>query len=241
MKINTDLLPSGPYEGVVVLIDVLRTCTVAPLLFDMGVTELALTASLRTAKSAAQEGALLVGERQGVPPEGFNHGNSPVQLASADVAGRSVVMVSENAPRWLSVAAGGSALLLGSLYNAAAVADAVVALAPERVDLVASGFAGEPDLDDAVGAALIVNLIQQRVPDATLLGASRFATTLARSMPDPLEGLWRSVAGQYLRSIDLEEDVAFAARVSASSSVPRLQRVQGAEPEPLYYFSAATP
>src|SRR5690606_33610953 len=101
MKINTDLLPSGPYEGVVVLIDVLRTCTVAPLLVDMGVTELALTASLRTAKSAAQEGALLVGERQGVPPEGFNHGNSPVQLASADVAGRSVVMVSENAPRWL--------------------------------------------------------------------------------------------------------------------------------------------
>ena len=49
------------------------------------------------------------------------------------------------------------------------------------------------------------------------------------------------MAGQYLRSIDLEEDVAFAARVSASSSVPRLQRVQGAEPEPLYYFSAATP
>lgn len=98
MKINTDLLPSGPYEGVVVLIDVLRTCTVAPLLLDRGVAELALTPSLRSAKEAAQAGALLIGERQGVPPEGFNHGNSPVQLANAEVAGRSVVMVSENAP-----------------------------------------------------------------------------------------------------------------------------------------------
>lgn len=237
MKIHTDLLPSGPYHDVVVLIDVLRTCTVAPLLFDKGVTELALTPSLRSAKGAATQGALLVGERQGVPPEGFNHGNSPVQLAKADVAGRSVVMVSENAPRWLAHMAEGKALLLGSLYNAAAVADAVVALAPARVDLVASGFAGEPDLDDAVGAALIASLIQKRVAHVEFSGATRFATTLARSLPDPLDALWRSVAGQYLRSIELEQDVAFSARVSASSSVPRLQRVQAAEPEPLYYFT----
>lgn len=240
MKINTDLLPSGPYHDVVVLIDVLRTCTVAPLLLDKGARSLALTPSLRSAKAAGGTGVLLVGERQGVPPEGFNHGNSPVQLAGADVAGRNIIMVSENAPRWLDRLATGSALLLGSLYNAEAVADAVVALRPKRVDLVASGFAGEPDLDDAVAAALIADLIQARVAAAELTGATRFATTLARAMPDPLEALWRSVAGQYLRSLDLEQDLAFAARVSASTTVPRLQRVQSADPEPLYYFSAET-
>ena len=237
MKINTDLIPSGPYHDVVVLIDVLRTCTVAPLLFDMGITELALTPSLRSAKSVASTGVLLVGERQGVPPEGFNHGNSPVQLAKAELTGRSVVMVSENAPRWLAQLAAGRVLLLGSLYNAAAVADTVAALKPERVDLVGSGFSGEPDLDDAVAAALIASLIQQRAPDTTFTGATRFATTLARSLPDPLEALWRSVAGQYLRSIDLEQDLAFAARVSASRAVPTLERVQSADPEPLYFFT----
>ncbi|MFA5550204.1 MAG: 2-phosphosulfolactate phosphatase [Trueperaceae bacterium] len=238
MNINTDLLPSGPYQHVVVLIDVLRTCTVAPLLFDKGVASLTLTPSLKSARSAAaKSGALLVGERQGVPPEGFNHGNSPVQLANADVAGRPVVMVSENAPRRLAQLATGQALLLGSLYNAAAVADAVVALAPERVDLVGSGFAGEPDLDDAVAAALIAELIKQRTSNVTFSGATRFATTLARALPDPLDALWRSLAGQYLRSIDLEQDVAFAARVSASSAVPLLTRVEEAEPEPLFHFA----
>ncbi len=240
MRINTDLTPSGPYHDVVVLIDVLRTCTVAPLLFDRGVTGLALTPSLRSATGAAQEGTLLVGERQGVPPEGFNHGNSPVQLASAELAGRSVVMVSENAPRWLNRTASAQALLLGSLYNAAAVADAVAALAPSRVDLVLSGFAGEPDLDDAVAAALIASLIQERVPSVTFEGATRFATTLARSLPDPLDALWRSVAGQYLRAIDLEQDIAFCARVSASASVPRLTRVEQVEPAPLYHFTSLT-
>lgn len=238
MIINTDLLPSGPYQDVVVLIDVLRTCTVAPLLFDNGVTDLSLTPSVRSAQQAAQSGALLVGERQGVPPEGFNHGNSPVQLAKSDVAGRSVIMVSENAPRRLDLLTQGRALLLGSLYNAAAVADAVVALAPKRVDLVASGFSQEPDLDDAVAAALIANLISERVENAVFVGATRFATTLARSLPDPLDALWRSVAGQYLRAIDLEVDVAFCAQVSVSKSVPRLVNVQPFEPEPLYRFAA---
>lgn len=238
MKINTDLTPSGPYQDVVVLIDVLRTCTVAPLLLDRGVAGLALTPSLKRAKTAGQGGALLVGERQGVPPEGFNHGNSPVQLATAEVSGRRVVMVSENAPRWLERASEARTLLLGSLYNAAAVADAVARLRPERVDLLLAGFAGEPDLDDAVAAALIAELVKERVGDVSLGGATRFASTLARSLPDPLDALWRSVAGQYLRSIDLEEDIAFCARVSASSAVPTLERVEAGDTAPLYHFTS---
>ncbi len=238
MKINTDLIPSGPYHDVVVLIDVLRTCTVAPLLFDLGVASLSLTPSLKQARVAGAAGALLVGERQGVPPEGFNHGNSPVLLAGADVAGRSVVMVSENAPRWLDRLTAGSTLILGSLYNAAAVADLVVSLKPERVDLVGAGFSGEPDLDDMVAAALIAGLIEQRAGGAQLLGATRFATTLARALPDPLEALWRSLAGQYLRAIGLEEDVAFSARVSTSRSVPRLIGIEPGENAPLYRFQA---
>lgn len=238
MLINTDLVPSGPYRDVVVLIDVLRTCTTAPVLFDGGVSSLALTPSLRRARHAATAGQLLVGERQGVPPEGFNHGNSPRLLAEADLGGRSVIMVSENAPRWLELLEDAHTVLLGSLYNAAAVARVVADLKPRRVDLVASGFGAEPDLDDAVAAALIARLVREHLPEAEYIGATRFATTLARALPDPLDALWRSVAGQYLRSIGLEEDIAFAARVSASTSVPRLTRVEAGQPAPLYHFSA---
>lgn len=241
MRINTDLIPSGPYHDVVVLIDVLRTCTVAPLLFDLGAAGLALTPSLKQARSSGADSALLVGERQGVPPEGFNHGNSPVLLAGAEVRHRSIVMVSENAPRWLERLANGRTLVLGSLYNAAAVAELVVGLKPHRVDLVGAGFSGEPDLDDMVAAALIASLIEQKAETVELLGATRFATTLARAVPDTLEALWRSLAGQYLRSIGLEEDVAFCAKVSASSSVPVLARIQQGEHAPLYHFTAATP
>lgn len=239
MVLNIDLVPSGPYEGTVVLIDVLRTCTTAPLLLDRGASSVALTPSLRVAKSvAAASRALLVGERQGVPPEGFNHGNSPGPLAGLDLAGREVVMVSENAPKWLDELGKPGAVFLGSLYNASAVVDAIMARGDQRVDLVCSGFAGEPDLDDAVAAALISKLLQREAPLTTMRGAARLALAIAKGAPDPFEALWRSTAGRYLRQLGLEDDIAFASRISVSRAVPELTAVHSVGHSFLYTFSA---
>ncbi len=238
MHIHTDLTPSSEYADVVVLIDVLRTCTVAPLLFDRHLERLALTPSLRSARAASREGWLLLGERQGVPPEGFNYGNSPAELSSVEVEGRRAVLVSENAPRWLVRLGGARVLLLGSLYNASAVAAAAGALARDRVDLVCSGFEGEPDLDDTLAAGLIAGMLAERFPTAARTGGTRMALSLLRAFPDPMEALWQSVAGHYLRRIGLEQDIAVAAQVSVSDVVPRLD---GHEPgkgsAPLYVFT----
>lgn len=239
MLINTDLVPSGPYTDVVVLIDVLRTCTVAPMLFDRGALSLSLTTSMRRARAAATPESVLVGERQGVPPEGFNHGNSPANLARLRFDGKAVVMVSENAPRWLDQLGGSRQVLLGSLYNAAAVARRAAELAEARVDLVCSGFSGEPDLDDMLAAAVIAGLIRGRVEGAEVRGATRLATTILRAFPEPVDVLWRSVAGQYLRSIGLEQDIGFASRVSASEAVPQLTGLEPGEHGTLYRFTTS--
>lgn len=238
MLINTDLVPTGPYTDVVVLIDVLRSCTVAPLLFDKGAVNLSLTTSMRRARTEAGAGRVLVGERQGVPPEGFNHGNSPSNLARIDFTGREVVMVSENAPRWLEQLDGARHVLLGSLYNAGAVARRAGELAAARVDLVCSGFSGEPDLDDTLAAAVIAGFLRDARPEAQVAGATRLATTVLRAFPDPVDVLWRSVAGQYLRSIGLEQDIGLAARVSASDMVPQLAASMPGEYGTLYRFEA---
>ncbi len=239
MLINTDLVPSGPYSDVVVLIDVLRTCTVAPILFDQGAVSLSLTTSMRRARAASGSGKTLVGERQGVPPEGFNHGNSPANLARVGLQGREVVMVSENAPRWLEQLGGARHVLLGSLYNAGAVARLAAELASGRIDLVCSGFSGEPDLDDTLAAAVIAGLVKNYHQDLRVQGATRMATTILRAFPEPVDVLWRSTAGQYLRSIGLEQDIGLAARVSASEVVPRLVAVEAGEHGNLYRFVAS--
>lgn len=148
-------------------------------------------------------------------------------------------MVSENAPRWLPELASARHVLLGSLYNAAAVAKVAAELATERIDLACCGFESEPDLDDSLAAGTLAGLLMEALPDARLDGATRFCLALVRAFPDPLEGLWQSIAGHYLRSVGMEPDLAFAAQVSHCTVVPqRIAEEPGAGSAPLYLFGA---
>jgi phosphosulfolactate phosphohydrolase-like enzyme len=40
MHLKVDLIPRGPYQGVVIVVDVLRATTTTPLLFEKGLKEL---------------------------------------------------------------------------------------------------------------------------------------------------------------------------------------------------------
>lgn len=220
----------------VVLIDVLRSCTVAPVLFDGGLTRLTLCDSLREARKAAADGKLLVGERAGVPPEGFNYGNSPSALSRADFRGREAVVVSDNAPKALPALAGASEVLLGSLYNGAAVASAVRAAGRERVSLVCSGYHGQEDLDDTMAAGFLAGEISRLASGVRFEGAARLAIGLLRAFPDPLEALWHSTAGLTLRRHELAEDLAVASMISQSDTVPRLAAIDAGRHADLYRF-----
>jgi len=239
MQIHTDLAPAGPYDDVVVLIDVLRTGTLAPMLLDLGLTRFALTASVRRARQEADAdpSVLLMGERGGFPPERFNHGTSPAVLRLIDVRGRAAVILTENAPRAMAAAAGAPVVVLGSILNARAA----VALAAERsrgkVYLVCSGFAGEPDLDDALAAGLMAGMLRERVADVTYTGATAFAVAMLRSYPDPIEALWHSSVGTYLLALGSDQDLGLAGATSISSSAPVLVGVDETGVAPLYRFA----
>lgn len=239
MRLRIDLLPGADYGGeLVVLIDILRGCTVAPLLFDGGLSSLTLCASLREARKAARKGQLLLGERAGVPPEGFNHGISPAALRSVDLRGRDAVMLSDNAPRALPKLTGASEVLLASLYNAAAVAAAVREAGPDRVSLVCAGYHGQEDLDDTMAAGVVAGEISRLVGDVHFEGAARLALGLSRTCPDPLEALWHSSAGRSLRRHELADDLAIASSISQSDHVPRLAAIDDSEKDTLYRFES---
>lgn len=241
MRVRIDLLPKPDYAGeTVVLIDVLKSCTVAPVLFDNGLERLIVSGSLRDARQAAEGGRLLVGERGGVPPEGFNHASSPTLLRNHDFSGREAVLVSENAPRSLPLVDAAGQVLLASLYNARATARAVLASGAERVSLVCCGFRGQEDLDDAMTAGFLAGEIGYLAGEVQLEGAARLAVGLLRAFPDPLEALWHSTAGRELRRLELTEDLAAASVVSQSQHVPRLVSIEEGKYRQLYHFDAQT-
>lgn len=242
MILNVDLLPRADqaYEDVVLIIDVLRTSTVVPLLFDRGLVSVRLSPSLKAArKAAAADGWLLLGERQGLPLEGFNFGNSPAELASHDMSGRQAVMVSENAPGTLPAVEGAREVVLASLSNADAVASWAAHEARHRIDLVCCGFSGREDVDDLLAAGYLHAALKRRLPRAESEGAAHMARSLLRVSPDPLDTLWHSRAGRHLRALGLEQDIAACARVSSSDQVPRMEARQEAQGGSLYPFRPA--
>lgn len=247
MHLRVDLRPSGDFPGdysrgypdVVVVIDVLRTCTLAPLLFGQGLETLYLGSSVRAARRLAEErGLLLFGERGGLPLEGFNYGTSPTEAAYAEVTGRSAVLVSDNGSRVLARTTGAKHVLLGSLYNAGATAALAASLAEQEVALLCAGFYGDEDLDDTLCAGFLAAQLKRRLPEATLGGAALYAIGFLGAFPAPVGALWSSRAGHALRRHDLTGDVALSSLVSQTDRVPRLV---ASDEDAHYRFTAATP
>ena len=173
----------------------------------------------------------------GRPPEGFNYGASPAELARADVSGRSAVLLSGNGPRALSVTNGARHVLLGSFYNADAVVAQAAALAKTEVALVCTGLDGDEDLDDTLCAGYLAAQLRRRLPGAQLGGGALFALSLLRAFPSPVSALWQSRSGHHLRRLDLTGDLAVGSLVSQTDAVPRLTE----RGEDLYLFTAAPP
>lgn len=221
MQIDVELLPRVAATDVVIVVDTLRSCTSAPLAFDRGLTTLDFTTSLRTARRAGAElELLLLGERGGMVPEGFNHSNSPVLLNTLELEGRQAVLVSENAPGAVEFNASAPHLLLASFYNAAAAVERALNLAATSIKVVGSGFRGQEDLDDSLTVAFIVAQLRRQLPEAQVTGAAALTESLLRSFPDPVEALWNSTAGRYLRKLGHADDIGLAGLISVSSAVP---------------------
>ena len=79
---EAEAMPSEAY----IVVDVLRATTTIATLFAGGMTSLIAAGRLELARDlAAAEGRLLMGEVGGLPPAGFDFGNSPVEAAAAPV------------------------------------------------------------------------------------------------------------------------------------------------------------
>ena len=247
MKLKVDLVPRGPYSGVVLLVDVLRATTTAPLLLSRGLETLYVTPSLGSARSFAAAGKhLLIGERDSLPPEGFNHSPSPATLAKLDFSGQSAVMTTQNGPRALPALQDAPFVLLASFFNARAATDTALEIAERQnlseIAIVCAGQEGAESLDDALAAGFLVRRLERAFvakhgeANLELRDAARLAIALLRAFPDPQESLVQAQAGRKLAKLGLHEDIAFASLISQTPVVPVLREVIAWEPQPVYRF-----
>lgn len=222
-----DLLPAPALVAgsVAVIVDVLRMTTTATVLADLGLVHLAVVADIGRARERARlDGALLMGERDARPPEGFDAGNSPGALSAALVRGRAAVMCTTNGSAAVQACAAADAALLACLRNGEAAARRALQLAAREVRVVCAGTEGRVSLDDIAGAGHIVAALARLAPDAELDDAAMAARAIA-SQPDATALVAGSRHGRRLLALGFHDDVLIASQRDVSDRV--MERAPG--------------
>lgn len=233
------LVEPGALAGAtVVVIDVLRASTTIVHALEAGAREVIPCLEVDEARAVAAElpaaEVVLGGERQGLPIDGFDLGNSPAEYTPETVGGRTVVFTTSNGTRAMHRCRRAGRVLIGAFVNASAAVDRLAATA--NVHFLAAGSRGRRSRDDELLAGMLVGWLERfgRMP-CRLTG--RAATTrdqwaastigsLVPGRPANPELIAReladSIAGRRLASIGQQSDVLIASQLDRFHTVPEL-------------------
>ena len=219
-----ELVPEELDQLKTVVIDVLRATSSIVAAMSAGVPYIVPVATVEAATRLAadfaqQGGCYLGGERNKLPPPGFDCGNSPLEYLQLS-SEKPVVFTTTNGTRALNRVIDSKEILVGSFGNAAAVAQALVT-SPEDILLVCSGTLGQIAAEDVLCAGLIIQEMQNRAT-VLLSDAARIALASYQRVAGNLtEYLLQTRSGQGLSQLGLRHDVLHAAEVNYSSVVPK--------------------
>ncbi|HZC34329.1 MAG TPA: 2-phosphosulfolactate phosphatase [Chthoniobacterales bacterium] len=203
-------------DTTVVVFDVLRATSSMITGLAHGVVSFLPVKTLEAARTgkAQRPDLLLAGERNGVPPSGFDLGNSPAEFKN--VGGRQIILTTTNGTAALEKVRGAQMVLLGSLLNLAALAEFIQAGSPRDLLLVCAGTGDNFSLEDAIGAgALLANLKRTDYSDA----ASMVHALYNQVREDLESSLCNSQNGRALLAIGKGADVRECSRLSVYNAV----------------------
>jgi 2-phosphosulfolactate phosphatase len=141
------------HGGVAVMIDVLRASTMIVHALVAGCMEVIPVGDVEEARRLAAmlppASAILAGERQGVPIDGFDLGNSPGECSPAVCQGKSMVITTTNGTRALLACLAAEEVVLGAFVNFAATCQRLLHEA-RPIHLVCAGTDGRISYEDTL-------------------------------------------------------------------------------------------
>jgi 2-phosphosulfolactate phosphatase len=225
--------------GTAVVIDVLRAATTIAYALQAGASEvipcLEVADALALAEQFAADKILLGGEREGLPIEGFQLGNSPEEYTADRVGGKTVIFTTTNGTRAMNHARLADEVLIAAFVNASAVVRRL--FDREHVHILCAGTDGKIGQDDVLLAGMLVERLQReggmvyRQNGQAITARESWLNSFALPQslgaepldPDRLAAeLRKSPGGRNLTALGLEEDILAAARIDRFDIVPRL-------------------
>ena len=230
-------------EDVCVAIDVLRATTTLAVLFARGCRGVWLASDVDAARAVGQAtGRLICGEQGGLPPPGFDYGNSPVEFSRLDLAGREVVFATTNGTGTLRGCAAGRHAFAGAFVNLTATVQtalrSLTALGEDagRLLIACAGTRDHFGIEDAACAGLMVHQVLREDRGAELDDAAEAVRRLYESYGNPVDAVQAAHHARGLHEIGLGDDVIFCAQLDVTGVVPELN---DQSPWPLHLVDAS--
>jgi 2-phosphosulfolactate phosphatase len=221
--------PANLDHRTVVVFDVLRATTTMLAAFAHGVREIHLFDSPENAMLAAAKAdprPLLCGERECLPPAGFDLGNSPAGFTPSHAA-RTVYMSTTNGTRAILAVGAARTILIAAMVNARATARYMATLGQD-IALVCAGTNKQPAMEDVLGAGAVIHELVSLGKAQPASDPARMALRLFLACRTDLAGAMAdSQGGRNVIAAGLPADIGFAADLN------RFDIAAGALPDPL--------
>ncbi len=231
MKIDVYYTPLGLSAGDltgrgVVVIDVLRAGSTVVTALAAGAKAVVPAASseeaVRLTANLEKDGIVLAGERRMLKIAGFGLGNSPREMTSEAVGGKTVYLATTNGTPALVAVQGGDPVLVAAALNFSAVAERARAVFVQRGDLVivCAGREKQFALEDAYTAGRLIKVVKRGARKVLLNDAAQVALDLATQQGGWRDAFAASDAARQLVEAGLGEDVAYCAHPDRVTVVP---------------------
>jgi 2-phosphosulfolactate phosphatase len=146
-----DLEDCHTARGVIIVIDVLRAFSTAAYTFSRGAREILLVSTVEEALTLKSKlpNSKAMGEVGGLPPEGFDFGNSPTDISQEDLSGTTLIQRTGAGTQGAVRSLGAETMLASSFVVATGTTEHVARLGAQEITFVVTGRShngGDEDL-----------------------------------------------------------------------------------------------
>ncbi len=229
VRVDVELAAKAAFKAVkrgdlIIIVDVLRCSSSVVSALANGAKAVIPAGTLKEACKLRElhSDFLLVGERMGRKPRGFDLGNSPLEFVQEVVEGRTLIMTTTSGTAALVRCRGAEHVLVGAFLNAGAVAEKASKIAErEKVD-VSFTLAGEKGLF-SLEDFLCAGAIASKFPSGRFVLSDRaLAAVLGfKHVRGALgEHIMKSRHAGHLVELGFEKDIEFSCRLDRFGVVP---------------------
>ncbi len=237
MKLDVVFQPSAlaavhnKENSIAIVIDVLRASATMCALLEAGCRELVLLSEPQEAIQMKHElyhdsaDVILVGERQGIAPAGFDFGNSPCHIRVQNLKHKIALYTTSNGTRMLQLTSSCRAQLVGSFVNISAVMHKVQSLisntGADTILLCCSGNDGAFSFEDSFFAGAFLSRYIANGYGHSLTDAAKAAIRIANSYMIDSRNIVKSARhARLLDEMGFAEDVHWCVQSDTVSCVP---------------------